>query len=304
MTTTMERPTAPSDEERAASLGDGFESAFETVDGVRLHYVSGGSGPLLLLLPGWPQTWWEFRRIMPALAGSRRVVALDLPGMGASDKPEGGYDKKSMARVVAGFIEQLGYERADVAGHDVGSQVAFALAATHPERVERVALLDILHPDESNYEFRMLPHKDMPLFPWWFAFNQVQGLPERLIEGRAHHLIDWVFDTFLPDPEAVSPLDRAVYADAYDSPDAIRGGNGWYQAFPQDIEDLADYDRLTMPVLGMVSGLADGMFAAHMQQTLPQQAADARVVVIPEAGHYFVEEAPDEVIEEFRRFFA
>ncbi|MGY0234488.1 alpha/beta fold hydrolase [Longispora urticae] len=306
MTTNSEAAAAvPTDAELAASLGGDFRSDFVTVDGLRLHYVAGGSGAPLLLLPGWPQTWWEFRKVMPALAASgRRVIAVDLPGMGGSDKPATGYDKKSIARVLHGFVRALGYDQVDIAGHDVGSQVAFSFAANHPEATRKVAMLDILHPDPSLYELRMLPVPGMPFFPWWFAFNSVPGLPEQLLAGRARVLVDWVFDNFLLDQGAVTELDRAVFARAYDSADAIRGGNGWYQTFGQDIVDLASYGKVTAPILGLVSNLGDGMFAAMMQGTLSTQGDDVKIVVVKDAGHYFVDEAPQTVIDELTEFFA
>jgi pimeloyl-ACP methyl ester carboxylesterase len=294
----------PSDAELARSLEGDFRSDHVTVNGLRLHYVAGGEGRPLLLLPGWPQTWWEYRKVMPALAAAgHRVVAVDLPGMGGSDKPAGGYDKKTMAGVVRDLAGALGHEQVDIAGHDVGSQVAFSFAVNHPEATRKVALLDILHPDPSLYQIPMLPAPGFPFFPWWFAFNQVPGLPEQLLAGRARLLVDWIFDAFVVDSSAVSPLDRSVYAHAYDTADAIRGGQGWYQAFGQDIVDLGTYGKITAPVLGLVSGLADGLFAQQMQATLPTQAADTRIVVIPDAGHYFVDEAPQTVIDEFIRFF-
>lgn len=294
----------PSDTRLAHSLEGDFHSSHVTVRGLRLHYVAGGEGRPLILLPGWPQTWWEFRKVMPALAAAgHRVIAVDLPGMGGSDKPAGGYDKKTMAGVIRGLVRALGYRRADIAGHDVGSQVAFSFAVNHPEATRKVALLETLHPDPSLYRIPILPARGLPFFPWWFAFGQVPGLPEQVLAGRARHLIDWIFDAFLVDQTALTLLDRSVYAHAYNTPDAIRGGNGWYQAFGQDIVDLGTYGKVTAPVLGMVSGPGDGVLAERMRATLPTQAADAQVVLVEDAGHFFVEEAPQTVVDEFVRFF-
>ncbi len=294
----------PTDAELAASLGGDFHSEYVTVEGLRIHFVAGGQGRPLFLLPGWPQTWWEFRKVMPALAAAgRRVIAVDLPGMGGSDKPAGGYDKKSLARIILGLAHALGYEQIDIAGHDVGSQVAFSFAANYPQATRKVAMLDILHPDPSLYEIRMLPIPGVPFFPWWFAFTHVPGLPEQLLAGRARILIDWIFDNFLMDRTSVTELDRAVFARAYDTADAIRGGNGWYQAFGQDIADLAAYEKINAPMLGLVSNLGDGIFAGMMQRTLPTQGADVKIIVVQDGGHYFVDEAPHVVIDEFNQFF-
>jgi pimeloyl-ACP methyl ester carboxylesterase len=285
-------------------MGGDFRSDHVTVNGTRLHYVAGGSGRPLILLPGWPQTWWEFRKVMPALAAAgRRVIAVDLPGMGGSDKPANGYDKKTIAKVILDFVHALGYEQVDIAGHDIGAIVAFSFAANHPEAIGRVALLDVIHPDESMYEIRMLPVPGFPFFPWWFAFHQVPDLPEKLVAGRARVLVDWVFDAFLMNRDAIDDHDRAVFADRYEAPGAARGAGAWYATFGQDIVDLKSYGKVTAPMLGMVSNLGDGLFAAQMQATLPQQATDVKVVVVPDAGHYFIEEAPQVVIDEFIKFF-
>jgi pimeloyl-ACP methyl ester carboxylesterase len=296
--------TVPTDDELARSMAGDFRSDYVTAAGCRLHYVAGGKGKPLVLLPGWPQTWWEFHKVMPGLAAAgRRVIAVDLPGMGASDKPAAGYDKKSMAGVIREFVRVLGYDEVDIAGHDIGSQVAFSFAANHPDATHKVALLDVLHPDPSLEEIPILPRQGSSFFPWWFAFNHVDDLPERLLAGRVRYLVDWVFDNFTVHPDAVTELDRAVFADAYEREGAISGSNAWYATWGQDIVDLDTYDKVTAPMLGLVSTVAEGLFADQMRATLPEQGTDVRIVVIPDAGHYFVEEAPQTVIDEFNRFF-
>ena len=124
--------TVLSDEALAHSLLGGFVSASMKVNGVRLHYVIGGQGEPLILLPGWPETWWEFHKIMPQLAKTHRVIAVDLRGMGGSDKPRGGYDKKTMAADIQALASALRYDRVDIAGHDIGAMVAYAFAANYP----------------------------------------------------------------------------------------------------------------------------------------------------------------------------
>jgi pimeloyl-ACP methyl ester carboxylesterase len=115
-----------------------MRDGYATVNGVRLHYVEDGEGDPVVLLPGWPRTWWEFHKIMPKLAVTHRVIAVDLRGMGESAKPEGGYDKKTMAADIAALLHELGHDRADVVGSDIGAMVAFSLAANHPELVRTV----------------------------------------------------------------------------------------------------------------------------------------------------------------------
>ena len=275
----------------------GFSSHHATVNGIALHYVSGGSGDPLLLLPGWPETWWAYHHVMPRLAERYTVVAVDLRGMGASDKPEGGYDKKNMAMDVAALLEHLGYARAAVAGHDIGALVAYSLAVNYPERVGKLILLDTPHPDQSMYKLPMLPM--LPLgtpgyaYPWWVAFSQVPELPEQVLAGRMDRVLNWVYDALLVDNTKLDARDRAVYLAAYDSEAGIRGGCGWYRAFPADIAAAATYPKVSIPTLGIASAGSYTMLAG----ALGQQAEKARVEKIADSGHFLLAEQPDRVTE-------
>jgi pimeloyl-ACP methyl ester carboxylesterase len=300
------RPTVDplSDAALVRSLPGNFRNGYARVNGTRLHYVIGGRGAPLVLLPGWPQTWWEFHKVMPALAARHRVIAVDLRGMGGSDKPAGGYDKKTMAKDIYELVRHLGYRKVDVAGHDIGSKVAFSFAANHPDATRRVAMLDVLHADESYYEYKLLPPSGWqtppPYYLWWFAFNQVRGLPERLVSGRSRYLVDWVVDYGAKNPRAIGGRDRAVYARAYNYPDAIRAGNGWYQTIGQDIIDQRAYGKVTAPILGLGGSLG----YPSLRALLPTKGTDVRVVRVANSGHFLAEEQPDAVIRYLNRFFA
>ncbi|MFD9408436.1 alpha/beta fold hydrolase [Streptomyces sp. NPDC059989] len=292
--------TAPLDDASlAASLEGGFTSHHAEVNGTRLHYVEGGSGEPLVLLGGWPQTWWQWNKVMPALARRYRVIAVDLRGMGGSAKPEGGYDKKTMAADLRALLTHLGLERAHIAGHDIGAMVAYSFAANHPEATGRIALLDVSHPEESWTRMPLIPQPPMRHL-WWFAFNQVHGLPEQLLAGRYHLLLDWLFGAMLADPAAIDAHARAVYARAYDSPDAIRAGNGWYRTFTQDIADLADYAPVTVPLLALGG---DRSNYQRMVDEVPALGTDTRIVRVDDSGHYLPEEQPEVVTAELTRFF-
>lgn len=277
---------------------EGFTSDFAEVNGTRLHYVTGGQGDPLVLLPGWPRTWYQFHKIMPLLARHYRVIAVDLRGMGGSGKPTAGYDKKTMARDVYELILALGHSEVNIAGEDIGSMVAYSFAANHPEATRKIALWEVGHPGEAFNELRMLPQEGLPTAPWWFAFNQIDQLPERLLEGRFRLLVDWLIDHQATDREAFSEEARALYAAAYDTPDAIRAANGWYQAFGQDIADAKDYPVLTMPLLGL-----GGIYYPFVPVLLEGKAADARYVEFKGAGHYLAEERPDDLVRELIAFF-
>ncbi|HET9138765.1 alpha/beta hydrolase [Actinophytocola sp.] len=289
----------PTDEELAASLPGEFRSDYLRVNGIRLHYVSGGTGEPLVLLPAWPQTWWEYRKMMPALAQRYRVIVVEVRGMGGSDKPAGGYDKKSMARDVYEFVRALGYERVNIVGHDIGAMVAFSFAVNHPDATRKLALLDVAHPDESRYEMRLVPRPGAGFNMWWWAFNQVPELPERLLAGRAWYLVDWLYGKSLVDQDAIGPRDRAIYARAYDTPEAIRATNGWYQAFHQDIADMNGYGKVTAPILG----LGCPINVERLQRVLPEQGTDVRVVRVDDSSHWIPEEQPELVSKLLLEFF-
>jgi pimeloyl-ACP methyl ester carboxylesterase len=293
-----------SDAALVRSLPGDFRNGYARVNGTRLHYVIGGRGAPLVLLPGWPQTWWEFHKVMPALAARHRVIAIDLRGMGGSDKPAGGYDKKTMAKDIYELVRHLGYRKVDLAGHDIGSMVAFSFAANHPDATRRVAMLDVPHPDPSWLNFRLLPEagweRPPPLYLWWFAFNQVRGLPEQLVAGRSRYLVDWLLKYNGTKPGAVGERDRAVYARAYASADAIRAGNGWYQTFGQDIADQRAYGKVTAPILGLGGKIG----YPSLRTLLPTKGTDVRVVRVANSGHYIPEEQPDAVINQLNRFFS
>ncbi|MEO3764441.1 alpha/beta hydrolase [Streptomyces sp. B5E4] len=290
----------PDDRGLARMLPGDFRSRYATVNGVRLHYVIGGRGAPLILLPGWPQSWWAYRKVMPLLARRYRVVAVDLRGMGSSGRPRDGYDKKTMASDIHQLVHRLGWRSANVVGHDIGSMVAFSYAANHPQATRKVAMLDTVHPHPGFYDLPLLPPPGAGFSLWWCAFNQTGMLPEQLLAGRSRHLVDWLLLHSLADQSLVSPFDRAVYARIYDQPDAIRAAGGWYQSFHRDIEDLATYGPVTAPLLGVSSEASDG----ELRRVLPDLGTDVRVVKLDNTIHYLPEEAPERLEETLRDFFA
>ncbi|MGW6597841.1 alpha/beta fold hydrolase [Streptomyces sp. NPDC055036] len=276
---------------------DGFEHAFAHVNGVTLHYVSGGSGDPLVLLPGWPRTWWQYRKMMRALSEHFRVIVCEYRGMGDSEKPETGYDKATMAQDVYELVRHLGYDRVNIAGEDVGSWIAYFFAARHPDATTKLALWDPGAPDRLLASVPALPAAE-ELNAWHFGFNQLDDLPERLLTGRYRIMIDWYADKISGDPGAIDEESRAIYARAYDSPEAIRAVAGWYRTLHQDIQEVADYPKLTMPVL-----VPGGRFMAMSRASNEHRASDIRFVEFPGAGHYLAEERPEQLSRELINFF-
>ncbi len=289
-----------SDEELIKHL-PGFANHYATVNGVRLHYVDGGSGPVLVCLPGWPQTWYSYHPLAAELARHYRVLIVDIRGMGSSDKPATGYDKKTMARDIYELLRHLGIEKASLLGHDIGGMVAASFAFNHPEATEKLILADGAHPSEGMRQMPLLPAPGaftekmdgQQPYAWWMAFNQVKALPEQLLAGRFQLLLDYLFPYVMLDERKMSAFDRAVYAAVYNQPENIRAANAWYQAFDQDIADANTYARLTMPVLGIGSHVS----YSYLQMSLPYVAENVQVVGILDSGHYLFEEKPAQVLE-------
>lgn len=280
----------------AALAVTGVPAAATTIPGVReghaagLHYVTAGAGEPLVLVPGWPQTWWEFRKIIPALARRYRVIAVDLPGIGGSRPTPG--DKKSMAAAIHALIGKLGLSSVHIAGHDIGAMVAFSFAANHRAATRTVTIMDVAHPDEHLYSVPLLAPPGQ-VHPWWFAFNQVHGLSEQLLAGRgSRHLIDHLCELLLVDQTAVTSRDRAIYAAAYETPSAIRAGTSWYQMLHQDIEDQKSYGPITVPMLGIAS-----LASPYLEQQLVPRGTDVRIVQVQTSGHFLPEEQPTAVVD-------
>lgn len=279
----------------------GFTSNYLKVNNTELHYVIGGQGPVLICLPGWPQTWYSYHPIAPKLATQFRVVVIDIRGMGGSATPESGYDKKTMATDIYELMLELGIPKAHIIGHDIGGMVASSLAHNYPEAVESLILADGLHPSEDMMQMKLMPpagtfgkkiDHQQP-YTWWMGFNQVKGLPEKLLEGRYRYLLDWLFPYVMVDEEKMPDFDRRVYAAVYNQTERIRASNAWYQTFNQDIEDAKTYSKFKMPVLGLASNVSYGFY----QFILPTIAEEYKLLHLENTGHYMFEENPEAVVK-------
>lgn len=292
----------PSDPvELSAALPAGFKDGTVDVNGVRIHYVMGGSGPPLLLIHGWPQTWYEWRTIMPQLAETHSVVAMDLRGIGGSSKPpvSAGYDARTLATDARGLMQHLGFTRVNVVGHDIGLLVAHAYAITYPKEVEKLVILEglLVGLEPMWTEFARNP------LSWNFGLNMTPELPEKLFEGRERLLLRWFFDNISVHPDAITREAEDEYVRAYSEPGAMAASLEWYRAFPKDIEFIAasKREKLKMPVLALGAEKTMGRFMLPMVQ---QVADDVRGGSIPDCGHYVPEERPDYLLAQLKAFFA
>ncbi|WP_321867815.1 alpha/beta fold hydrolase [Burkholderia cenocepacia] len=277
----------------APGLPAGFERRFSRryaqLDDVRLHYVTGGpdDGEMVVLLHGWPQTWYTWRHVMPALAeDGYRVVAVDYRGAGESDKPLGGYDKASMAGDIRALVHQLGATRIHLVGRDIGVMVAYAYAAQWPTEIVKLAMLDVPVPGTRIWD-EAKASADPQI--WHFGLHQQRDIAEMLIAGkeRAYILDFHKKRTHV----ALSNDDIAVYADAYAAPGALRAGFELYRAFPQDETRFKAFmkHKLPMPVLALAGDKSNGAKELDMAREL---ALDVRGAVAPNTGHWLPDENP------------
>ncbi len=282
----------------------GFEHGFRTVDGVRLHYVAGGKadGEVVVLLAGFPESWYAWRKIMPLLGSAYRVIAPDLPGQGDSDRPAGGYDTQSLAVAVHGLLRQIGVDRYFLAAHDVGAWVAYPYAALFGGEVRRLVLMDAGIPGITLPD--ALPTApDQAWRTWHFAFHALQDLPELLLSGREAEYLDWFLRRKTANPEAFSDADVQEYLRVFKKEGGRRAGLAYYRAAAASAQQnraLAAQGRLAMPVLALGS---DQGSISDMATPLRAFADDVRGGSIPFCGHFLPEEQPEVVARELLQFF-
>jgi pimeloyl-ACP methyl ester carboxylesterase len=271
----------------------GLTHGYLNVDDVTMHHVSVGDGPPVLLIPGWPQTWYVWRRMLPAIAAAGfRAIAVDPRGLGQSSRPADGYDTGRVAADLHALMTVLGHERYAVVGHDIGMWIGYALASDTPQAVERLAIMEAVIPGLADAPPIFVPQKEN-IFLWHFMFNQLADLPEMLIQGRERAYLSWMFDqwSYLREEIAVD-----VYVEAYSAPGALRGGFSYYRAIPETVAQNVERAkrRLQMPVLAL--GAEHATKDAPLV-TMETAAVDLRGAVLPGCGHFMPEECPDAVLK-------
>ena len=268
-----------------------------TANGVRLHYLVAGKGPALVLLHGWPMSALMWRRVIPALAETRTVIAPDLRGAGYSDKPAGGYDKATLAKDVQALMAVLGFKRYAVVGHDIGGMVAYALAAQFRGEVEKLAIADVPLPGIEPWD-RM---QGAPAV-WHFAFHAQRDLAEALIAGRERLYIEHFIRTRAFNPAAISESEIDLYARQMAAPGALRGGLEYYRAFADDAaaNKVFAAEKLSLPVLG----IGGDRLGPILKSIVGSIATDSRAVTLKDCGHWVVEERTAEFLAALGEFLS
>jgi pimeloyl-ACP methyl ester carboxylesterase len=279
-----------------------FSHHMASVNGIQMHYVVGGQGDPIVLLHGWPQTWYEWRHVMPALAKNYTVVVPDLRGFGDSSKPLTGYDGKTTAEDIYQLMTQLGFSQIFLVAHDIGVQTAYSYAAAHPNNVSKLVLMEFPFPGFPPPE---LGGNE----PWWFAFHQVRDLPQPLVKGNEREYISWFLKGLAYNPSAITEEDIDVFTNHISAPGAMRAGFEYYRAFAVDAEQNRESakTKITTPVLVLggdiypaVGGDLPGNFALGSTQAL---AANVTGITVPLSGHWIPEEQPAFTIDQLFKFF-
>jgi pimeloyl-ACP methyl ester carboxylesterase len=274
----------------AAAQTKPFPASFKTQDintnGVTIHVRTGGAGPAVVLLHGYGETGDMWAPLAAELAADHTVIVPDLRGLGLSSKPAGGFDKKTQAGDVAGVLDALHVEKVDLVTHDIGNMVGFAFAALHGERVKRFVLIDAPVPGVGPWE-EVLKN---PLL-WHFRFGGPDM--ERLVAGRERIYLDRFWNEFSAHPARFTEQSREHYAELYALPGAMHSGFAQFAAFDQDALDnkeiLASKGKLTMPILA-VGG--EKSFGPMMATVMRAAATDVTEGVVPDSGHWIMEENP------------
>jgi pimeloyl-ACP methyl ester carboxylesterase len=279
----------------AQATSAAIASRFADVEGIKLHYLTAGHGPAVILLHGYTQTSLMWRPLIPKLADKFTVIAPDLPGIGDSDIPKDGLDMKTAAIRIHALAKSLRVTKARVVGHDIGLMVAYAYAAQFPDEVEKLVVMDAFLPGVAGWELAY----DHPNF-WHFRFHG--PTPEALVKGRESTYFTYFWNDLAADKTRSLPeTDRKAYVTAYSRPDRMRAGWAYFAAWPDTAKDFAQMaqTKLTMPVLSLAGEKAS---AAILGPQMKSVATNVTVIDFKDTGHWLMEERPKETMDALLNF--
>src|SRR5947209_19977753 len=271
-----------------------FKTRTISTVGAQIFVRVGGQGPAVVLLHGYGETGDIWAPLAARLARGHTVIVPDLRGMGLSSHPAGGYDKKTQAGDVAAVLDTLKIDKVDLVTHDIGNMVGYAFAAGQPGRVTKFALLDGPVPGVGPWD-EILKN---PLL-WHFDFGGPDM--ERLVKGRERIYLDRFWNEFAGTPSKVSESTRRHYAALYAQPGAMRAAFAQFRSIRIDAEDnkKAIATKLIIPVLAVGGAKSFGAMEAVVMRNA---ATDVGEVVIPDSGHWLMEEQPTATVKAIRQF--
>jgi pimeloyl-ACP methyl ester carboxylesterase len=268
-----------------------FKHHRDNVNGITMHYVMGGQGDAIVLLHGWPQTWYEWRGLMPILAKNNfTVIVPDLRGLGDTSKPAAGYDGNTTASDVYQLVSGLGFNATYLVGHDIGAQTAYSYATAHPNNVSKLAVIDYVFPGlVSNESFSE---------PWWFSFHRALDLPEAIVAGNEREYLSWFYRHLAYNPYSIDEAAIDEYVRQYSAPGGMRSGFEYFRASSIDATANNETSRsnLTTPILavsGEVSPFGGSDTAPdYSLESAVRLANNVSTTIMPSSGHWVPEEQP------------
>lgn len=284
--------TAPGE---VPSLPSNFQSrTVSSPAGANIFVRWGGKGPVVVLIHGYAENSDSWAPLASDLVKDHTVVVPDLRGIGRSSKPDDGYDKKTQAKDIRAVITDLGFDRTVIIAHDIGNMVAYAYAATYPDKVEQLVVMDAPIPGIGPWS-EILQNPGV----WHFNFHGPDA--ERLVEGRERIYFDRIWNDFSGDPGKPNEATRNFFTSSYAQPGGMRAGFAQFAAFAQDAKDnkIFEQTKLTMPVLAVGGEKSFGALQAVIMRNV---ATNVREAVIAGSGHWLMEERPAETVTLIRTF--
>ena len=274
----------------AAKAHQSTASRVAKIEGKKLHYLTAGQGPAIILVHGYTQTSRMWLPLIDKLKEKFTIIAPDLPGIGDSDIPKDGCDMKTAAIRIHALAKTIGVTKARVVGHDIGLMVAYAYAAQFSDEVEKLAVMDAFLPGVAGWE---LAYNNDNL--WHFRFHG--PTPEALVKGREKAYFAYFWNDLAADKQrSLKQADRNAYVAAYSRPGRMRAGWAYFAAWPDTAKDFAQMakTKLTMPVLSIAGEKAS---AAILSPQMKLVASTVTVVEMKHTGHWLMEERPEETME-------
>ncbi|MGW5517203.1 alpha/beta fold hydrolase [Nocardia africana] len=281
----------------------GFTHRWVNAQGIRLHAVEGGqpTEPAVVLLAGFPQTWWAWRKVMPSLAERFHVIAIDLPGQGHSDRPHDSYDTHTVAARVQAAVTALNVSKYWLVAHDIGAWVAFSKALNYEQHLHGVALLDAGIPG-ITLPGAIPTDPELAWKTWHFAFHLVPDLPETLLAGRERDYIEWFLTVKALSPNTFDSAEINHYAAAVAAEGGLRASLAYYRDAAESARknhDALERQHVTVPVLGISSSHGS---IPDMAASIRPWADNTTGVTIPHAGHFIPDEQPEAVADALTAF--
>ncbi|WP_432175576.1 alpha/beta fold hydrolase [Streptomyces sp. Tue6028] len=281
----------------ATEAGHVFQHGMADLGDVKLHYVRGGRGKLALLLHGWPQTWYSWRRVMPSLVDAGyEVLAVDMRGIGDSSRPLTGYDSRTVAGDLHRLVQRLGLGPAHVVGHDNGGRIAYAYAAEFRDETDSLTFLEskahgVADPEDFLREY------------WHFGLHCATDLAEALTAGNERTYLSWFYKTYSHDHTWATEEEIDEYVRCYSSLGGMRAGFEYYRAFPDSGKQNREWARqkLTVPVLAFGDSDVMGSIPIESMRLVAENVSGG---IIENCGHWIPDEKPEFLSKELIHFFA